>query len=527
MDVLESRKLMSTSYFVAPWGSDTNAGTSQIQPFKTIVRANRLNLNPGDKLLFAAGQRFTGMLSLDETDAGTRQNPVTIGSYGTGGDGRATIYNANDKGVLIRNAGGIWFKDLIVQGSGPENNAKQGLHFQNSVRTRSEFIRIRNVDVTGWGLFGLTLQGTGAAGFRDVKIEKVNGYNNGNAAISLAGPAGYNNVNQHVYIAFCRLYNNPGRAGRGTEPQGSGIHVAASQDVLVHRCVATNNGWRGNASAGLWTTRSDRVTFQYCTVTDQKANGQDGGGFDLGGGVTNSIAQYNFTRNNHGAGYGMLTWPGISATSNNIIRYNVSQNDARRNSYAGIAITANSGRVNDIYIHNNVVFMSPGENGDPRAIWTHHYIPRITVVNNIFYTTGNVNFSRFRDNSGLRIQGNIWYNTTGNFNLEFNNTNYTSLANFAAATGQEKANGRIVGLNTDPMLRNPGNAPKINNALKLRVTLDDFYNLRPGSPAINRGVTIGTNTASVYGHGTRDFFERRFTTSNNRLDIGVHELVLG
>lgn len=522
LDALEPRRLMSRTYFVAPWGDDAGPGTSVDRPFRSIARANQLDLNPGDQIAFASGRTFTGTLRLTAEDAGTADNPVVIRSYGRK---RATITSTNDKGVLVQNAGGVVVRDLIIKGGGPETTVRQGLHFQNTLGFRQKFIRVRNVDVTGWGLFGIAVQGTGNHGFEDVKIEHVAGYNNGTAAIALQGPNGPNNVNRNVTIQNSWLFDNPGRANRGTEPQGSGVHVAASQDVTVQYVSVRNNGWRGNASAGIWATRSDRVTFQYNIVEDQKANGQDGGGFDMGGGVTNSITQYNFTRNNHGAGYGMLTWVGAFPTTNNIIRYNVSQNDGRRNGYAGIAITANSRAANDLYVYNNVVYMSPAQSGSPRAIWTHHYIPRITISNNIFYTTGDVVFARFRDNSGWNIQGNVWHNDSGIYRFEHNNRFYDSYNDWRNASGAERLNGQHVGSTADPKLKNPGNAPRVWNAPRMRTILDDFYTLEANSPVINKGISINfASGASLSSSQRKDFFGNVFSTTQ-RPDIGVHELV--
>src|SRR5437016_12066311 len=55
---LESRRLLSTVYFVAPTGSDTNNGTSYLTPFQTFDRVNQVDFNPGDQVLFQGGQRY-------------------------------------------------------------------------------------------------------------------------------------------------------------------------------------------------------------------------------------------------------------------------------------------------------------------------------------------------------------------------------------------------------------------------------------------------------------------------------------
>ena len=67
----------------------------------------------------------------------------------------------------------------------------------------------------------------------------------------------------------------------------------------------------------------------------------------LDGGVRNSIVQYNYSHDNDGAGYLLAQFEGGRAFYNNVIRYNVSENDGQKNSYGGIHLWstgANGGR---------------------------------------------------------------------------------------------------------------------------------------------------------------------------------------
>src|SRR5580692_6820397 len=82
---LEQRALFST-YYISPFGSDGNSGTSSSSAWKSIGKVNSTHFNPGDQVLFQGGQTFSGSLSFNG-DGGSASNPVTIGSY----DGRATI----------------------------------------------------------------------------------------------------------------------------------------------------------------------------------------------------------------------------------------------------------------------------------------------------------------------------------------------------------------------------------------------------------------------------------------------------
>jgi len=59
----------AADYHLHPDGSDDAPGTVE-KPWKTVDRANRQELKPGDRLLFAGGKTFEGSLALDAQDAG-------------------------------------------------------------------------------------------------------------------------------------------------------------------------------------------------------------------------------------------------------------------------------------------------------------------------------------------------------------------------------------------------------------------------------------------------------------------------
>src|SRR3712207_8524244 len=50
----------------------------------------------------------------------------------------------------------------------------------------------------------------------------------------------------------------------------------------------------------------------------------------------NSIMQYNYSHDNYGAGYLLARYSSAPAMSNLTIRYNISENDGRKNDYGGI-----------------------------------------------------------------------------------------------------------------------------------------------------------------------------------------------
>ncbi len=77
----------ATSYYLNASGNDASPGTSA-QPWRTLARVqtglNSGDFQPGDQILFARGESFTGTLTFDQNDNGTAVAPITFGAYGTG-----------------------------------------------------------------------------------------------------------------------------------------------------------------------------------------------------------------------------------------------------------------------------------------------------------------------------------------------------------------------------------------------------------------------------------------------------------
>lgn len=71
-----------TFYVDARKGSDDAAGTSPATAWRSLDRANRADLKPGDKLLFKRGGTWTGTLTI--SDKGTAKRRITVGAYGVG-----------------------------------------------------------------------------------------------------------------------------------------------------------------------------------------------------------------------------------------------------------------------------------------------------------------------------------------------------------------------------------------------------------------------------------------------------------
>lgn len=73
----------ATTYYVdSAAGDDTNAGTSQAAPWKTLAKAGAAPLLPGQALLLKRGGSWTGSLKVSRN--GTAAAPIAVGAYGIG-----------------------------------------------------------------------------------------------------------------------------------------------------------------------------------------------------------------------------------------------------------------------------------------------------------------------------------------------------------------------------------------------------------------------------------------------------------
>jgi hypothetical protein len=212
-----------TTYYVdAERGDDSNSGTSEGRPWATIDKANTLDLNPGDRLLFRGGGAFAGNLRLGAEDAGTAENPVLIGSYG---EGRARIEAGTERGVSIYNAGGIEVSNLVVTGAGYAAGSRvSGVEIYTDLgdATKLEHIRVENVEVSDFGDAGILLaanpEDATKSGFRDVRITNVSAHDNADAGINSFGyfsRSANGWAHEDVYVGDSYTYDHKGVPIRG------------------------------------------------------------------------------------------------------------------------------------------------------------------------------------------------------------------------------------------------------------------------------------------------------------------------
>ncbi len=477
LGILFITNAFAADYYVSPAGNDSDAGT-QAKPWQSIAKVNETDLEPADTVLFEGGKKFAGTITLDEKDAGTSDKKVTITSFGTG---RAIIDGGNGRALSAKGTDYLVVKNINFVGSGRKTgNTENGVAVADA-----NGAEIDQVEVSGFQKDGVSVNGV-----YDVRITKVYAHNNGATGIGVGGSE--TRWSQNAYVGYCVAENNPGDPTNITNHSGSGIIVGQVNGCLVEYCEAMNNGWdmprRGNGPVGIWTWSADKVIIQFCIAHDNKSPGYDGGGFDIDGGVTNSILQYNLSYNNEGPGYFLCQYPTATAFKNNIIRYNISQNDGSKNNrHSAIDIYGGDYGMSDCYIYNNTVYVKDGAPVGFGGLEA----PGFVISNNIFIFGGELFGGDYKTG---RFENNVYWRVDDKRDLLF--YGHKTIEEWATATGQEKIGDTVVGKYVDPKVINPGTA-NLTDPTKL-ATLD-AYKLMPDSPCVGAGLVIKDN-------GGRDFW---------------------
>jgi hypothetical protein len=475
-----------SAYYVSTLsGDDGNPGT-QTKPLKSINELNlRLHKKVGN-IFLAGGQIYGGTLVLKGFN-NNNPDPVKISSWG---DGTAVINGGDAEAIKIENCQNIWISDLNIKGNGRKDGSRtNGLSISHSRNCK-----IENVTVAGFQKSGVDLYDCSQS-----EVEKVIASDNGFCGINIMGSA--RNQSHNIIVRNCKAENNPGDPTNLNNHSGNGILVGVSDSVTIDHCSATGNGWdmprQGNGPVGIWTWESDHITIQYCISYRNKTskNAKDGGGFDLDGGVTNSLIQYCLSYENQGSGYGLFQYEGASAWSHNIVRYCVSINDAQTTGGAGSIFIWNgsddSNQLTDCLIYNNVIY---NLRVPLISFETSSAHKSFIFCNNIFLGTDYPIIGNIKDSKFL---GNDWWNTGGSYKF----MEFSGLAEWAKETGQEMINGHFAGIQQDPELKGPL-ITDITDPYQLEQLYG--YKLEPDSPLKNKGLDF----KSIFGlvQPDKDFY---------------------
>lgn len=396
--------LSGTVYYIdSVAGDDSNPGTTESQPWKSIDKVNSSTYLPGDRILFKAGSVWENT-TLSPKGSGEEGKPIIIGAYGSGEkprlEGNAeisdVIYLYNQEYWEIRDleitntaAGftgtmsdenGYKLKDIRgIRVAGQDGGTLNGFYlhdlYVHDVTGLDAWIS--GEDLTkpgilgkqGWDkskrtggiLFEILEPATNEpTTFSDIKVERNVINNNSFGGIITkqwkgddnTGPhwasreEGAKNKEDNYYCENWKPHTNIIIRDNYLSQENSDyacdtIYLTSVQDALVEGNVSKEAG-----TAGIELYYADQITIQRNEVylTRAKAGGADSCGIDPDKATTNILIQYNYV---HDTGDGILLCGFVFGTT--VVRYNVIKDAEKRyiNPHGASGVN---------YIYNNILY---------------------------------------------------------------------------------------------------------------------------------------------------------------------------
>lgn len=404
-------------------------------PFHSLDTISHINFQAGDTIFFHGGDIFNGSISIKNMN-GIGSHLIIFTSYQKGS---ATINSGNKEAFSIYASSNFKISNINFSGSGRKNgNTTDGLRLVNCSDLSLERIDISGFQKSGFFIYDCV----------NVKVDNILAHDNGACGILVEGDY-QKRISNNIHIVNCHTDNNPGDPTNFDNHSGNGILVGNCKNVLIEYCTATNNGWDmpriGNGPVGIWAYEADSVTIQYCiSYKNKTAKGAaDGGGFDLDGGVTNSVIQYCLSYDNWGSGYGIYQYNSASYWYNNTVRYCISINDGNITDKASAMLIWNGFNGDStfykFYAYNNFFY------NDKKYAFAFHPLSahkQFYFFNNIFIASDTTDILMNLDSSNSdKFLSNVWMKKSGGFSQD----GFTDVSKWAAASGYEIYNGKLVG----------------------------------------------------------------------------------
>lgn len=340
--VSSAATLAATNYYVdSVNGSDSNIGTSEDHPWRTLAPVQAKKFMPGNTIHFKRGSSWAGGLVID--DSGVAGNPITFTTYGIGA--RPVISNPGDANNWTRavTIGADW---IIVEGLLVRDAFNGGVHISGG----SDHNIVRDVEVTNVGR-GIVIQG-----------------------------AKYNLVTQNYVHDLHMVRNTPG----GNDDFGAigiSFNNASDNEVSYNRlqnCQAPSYDYGTDGGALEWWGISGNNYVHHNWATDSDGFLEVG---SVNGEVKDTIVAYNVSINN--GWFGQFSLSGKFGTK--VSNYRIENNTiVQRLPHAGerdlpILIFTDNPTPDSLSIRNNIIFVDG---------WDVSHYSGFTHENNLFSLNG-------------------------------------------------------------------------------------------------------------------------------------------
>lgn len=520
-----------TTYYVdATGGNDNNSGTSPEQAIATIDKANTIEFQPGDKLLFKCGEQWTG--ALKPMGSGEEAAPIVISSYGEGDKpvlkpgadwtipyfnvASSVIRNPTVNNVITFYNQEYWeVSNLELYDPGYAQNAntrvyRRGINISAEDAGDLHHFTFDNLTIHGFrgpndnngkssgGIIMTVYSDPNNAANRvptavhDITVTNCEMYDLGRSGFNFVSPwttrvgdewgsfdyVGYGDWKpyENITISNNTIYNI----------DGDGILIDGCKNVLVEHNTVYRTVLNSAFAVGMFNWNSDDTVFQFNEVYDTNPadslnfKAGDGQGVEIDALNKNTLVQYNYIHDNTGGSVMWCSTPSLR-TIDGVYRYNIFENDMTE--HGVIDWRANH---KGSMVYNNVFYFGKLPEGSAsRKFMQYGYTggaSEAKIYNNIFYNLDAFNMNGFNEQE-IDWESNIFY---GFDSVPSNDSTV---------------------ITEDPKFVNPGSGSSGIDSL-------DGYKLQADSPAINAGINIEDN-------GGRDYFGAPLR--DGKTDIGAAE----
>jgi hypothetical protein len=491
---------VGTSYYVdSSGGNDANNGSSAGTAWRSLAKVNGFTFQPGDELLFKAGEVWSGQLH--PKGSGNSANIIAIDQYGTGNKPRFDGQGSVTDTVYLENQEYWDIKNIEVTNDSTSADSRNGIRVRNSTGGLLNHIHIQNTYVHNVknlmnGYYG---KNAGIAVEADLMTSRWNDVLIDSNTVStieriaiFVGPTLENGPVQTATTSTGVVISNNSLSDLG----GDGILSYVTDGTQIRRNTINGHAKRqtltclevGYCNAytdGIWMAVANNTVVEENEVYGGVGT-LDGLAYDIDFSSDNVKIQYNYSHDNAGGFLLVVSDSATNGAADNegaIVRYNISQNDGRGIEFFPDSLNAS----NKMDVHNNTFFVPSGKNVKLIArqngqSLTHAFNYR----NNIVYNLGTATYP------GTQV------------GVYANNTFYGN-HDGSEPSGTNK-------LTSDPMFVNPGSGGVGRASV-------NGYKLQTGSPALASGVSISNN-------GGRDYFGNP-VASGGVTDRGVYQVSTG
>ena len=389
----------------AEQGADSRDGLSPETAWRSLEKANSVELEPGDELRFKSGGRWSGLLK--PRGGGAEGAPVRIGRYG---DGPLPLIEGGGRhrdAVLIENFPHVAVSELAITNTGPQRAPwRTGIRVCANgagkvAGVRLEKLHVRDVngdlrkDHEGCGIYFET-KGGNDTHFDGLVIEGCRVERTDRNGICQRGTGRPRSRNVVI------------RGNTIEDIGGDGIKLWGTNGGLIERNVVRKARARcteNEAAAGIWPFSCDDTVIQFNEVSGTIGT-KDGQGFDADYDCRRTLIQYNYSHGNEG-GFLLVCGPGRSRNEDTVVRYNLSVHDGVNSA----RVFHFGGASQRTRIYHNTIILGPHQKLPMMLFteWNGGIAQDVDFSNNLFVVgDGGRATYQLKPSQGIRFSGNLF-----------------------------------------------------------------------------------------------------------------------